>query len=111
MSPGSDGTIPLPGSGNTVRELPLPAIGLGSKRLAIIGGTYFRLLPLAWIVRLLSWGRMQGFLPMVYLHPYDFDATAAPLGYDKLRYWRPYLGDQIRLLGRSTTVEKVPRPG
>lgn len=85
IPPGFEGTLPLLGSGDAVREVPLPAIGFGSKRLAILGGTYFRLLPLPWIIRLLQWGQARGFIPMVYLHPYDFDPTAARLSYDRLR--------------------------
>src|SRR5262249_39567071 len=40
------GKFPLPGSGGAVWEVPLPSIGCGIKRLTVIGGTYFRLLPL-----------------------------------------------------------------
>ena len=42
-------------------EVPLAAIGPGSKRLTVIGGTYFRLLPLRWIVSLLEWARGGSF--------------------------------------------------
>jgi hypothetical protein len=107
IAPGFSGIVPLPGSAGAVREVPLPAIGFGSKRLTIIGGTYLRLLPLAWIVRLLKWGQARGFIPMVYLHPYDLDPKAAPLGYHRLRHWRNSLGDRVRRLGRRTAAEKL----
>jgi len=101
------GTLPLTGSGGAVREVPLPSIGCGSKRITVIGGSYLRLLPLRWIIRLLEWGRSRGFIPMVYLHPYDLDSTAVPLEYEPLRQWFPRLGDWVRRRGRRTADEKV----
>jgi len=99
--------MPLEGSGGRVGEVPLPAIGFGSKRITVIGGSYLRLLPLAWIVELLERGRVMGFLPTVYLHPYDIDAEAAPLDYGRFGHGQARLGDWIRRVGRSTVVEKI----
>jgi len=105
--PAFRGTLPLTGSGGAVREVPLPAIGYGSKRITVIGGSYLRLLPLSLIIRLLEWAQARGFIPMVYLHPYDLDPTAAPLGYESLRLCFPRLGDWIRRLGRGTADVKL----
>jgi hypothetical protein len=105
--PAFQGTLPLPGAGGTVREVPLPSIGYGSKRITVIGGSYFRLLPMRWIIRLLEWAQARDFIPMVYLHPYDLDPTSAPLEYERFRHWFPRLGDQIRRLGRRTAVMKL----
>ena len=80
VSSGFAGTLPLQGSGDAVREVPLASIGFGPKQITVIGGTYMRVLPLPWIVRLLEQARVRGFVPMVYLHPYDLDPTAPPLG-------------------------------
>jgi hypothetical protein len=104
---GFSGTVPLAGSGAAVREVPLPSIGIGPKRFTVIGGTYFRLLPLPWIVALLEAARKFKFFPTIYLHPYDFDATAAPLDYDRFRQWWPRLGDRVRRIGRTTAADKL----
>jgi peptidoglycan/xylan/chitin deacetylase (PgdA/CDA1 family) len=108
VPPGFRGALPLEGGGGAVQEVPLASIGFGPKRITIIGGTYMRVLPLAWIVRLLEQAQAQGFLPMVYLHPYDLDPTAPPLEYDRLlgHLW-PRLGDRIRRLGRHTIADKM----
>ncbi len=104
---GFDGTIEVPGSGGAVAEVPLPSIGLGPKRLTVIGGTYLRLLPL-WIVRkLLERSERAGFLPMVYLHPYDIDAEADPLDYPGWGYWLDRAGDRMRRAGRGTAGAKL----
>jgi hypothetical protein len=105
--PGFAGTLPLEGSGGAVREVPFPAVGYGPRRVAVIGGTYFRLLPLPCVTWLLRRGRAGGFLPMVYLHPYDLDPTAAPLGYEPFRHWGPFLAEQVRRLGRQSATEKL----
>ncbi len=97
----------LPGSAGAVREIPLPSIGFGSKRITVIGGSYFRLLPLLTIMQLLAWGEARGFIPMIYLHPYDLDPDAPPLEYEPFRQWIPRLGDWIRRQGRRTTLEKL----
>ncbi|MBL4684027.1 MAG: DUF3473 domain-containing protein [Nannocystaceae bacterium] len=103
-SPG--GVTSLPGGGDTVREVPLMSVGLGSKRLTVIGGTYFRLLPLAAIERLLDRAYVQGFAPMVYLHPYDIDANAEHLRFSGLGV-RGALGDRVRQWGRGGVADKL----
>ena len=101
------GAFPLAGSGGAVWEVPLATIGPGRKRLAVIGGTYFRLLPLSLIVSLMEWSRARDFRPMVYLHPYDIDSRSLPLDYGRVGHWWPRLGDQLRRSGRSTTAQKL----
>jgi peptidoglycan/xylan/chitin deacetylase (PgdA/CDA1 family) len=105
---GFSGTLDLPGSGGRVKEVPLPSVGFGLKRLTVIGGTYFRLLPLEVCRLLLKRARAEGFIPMVYLHPYDVDATAAPLDYPAgVRHWAGRAGDSLRRFGRATAVAKL----
>ena len=105
---GFAGSHPLQGSGGAVHEVPLASIGFGPKRITVIGGTYMRVLPLPWIVRLLEQARAQGFVPMIYLHPYDLDPTAPPLAYERqLKYLWPRLGDWVRRLGRHTIAQKM----
>ena len=57
----------LAGSDGAVREVPLVSLGRGGKRLTVIGGTYFRLLPAPVCLRLLrtvtlrdSWAKKSG---------------------------------------------------
>jgi hypothetical protein len=84
----------------------MPSIGVGTKRLTVIGGTYFRLLPLGAIESLLASARWKGFVPMVYLHPYDIDANARPLAYPS-GYWHARAGDWVRRRGRGTALAKL----
>jgi peptidoglycan/xylan/chitin deacetylase (PgdA/CDA1 family) len=105
--PGFVGTFALPGSGGAVAEVPLPSIGFGPKRLTVIGGTYLRLLPLGVVRRLLQRSEREGFVPMVYLHPYDVDPQASPLEYPGGGYWLDRAGDRMRRAGRRTTGEKL----
>jgi peptidoglycan/xylan/chitin deacetylase (PgdA/CDA1 family) len=106
LPPGSDGTVPLEGSGGAVTELPLCSLGVGPKRLTVIGGTYFRLLPLVVIERLLAHAEARGFVPIVYLHPYDIDPEAAPLAYPP-GYWKQRGGDWMRRQGRTSASDKL----
>ena len=102
-----DGTMPVPGSDRAVVSVPLPSIGFGGKRVTIIGGTYFRLLPVTVIDDLLHRAHRAGFLPMVYLHPYDIDGFAAPLEYPQRGYRRQRWGDRIRRYGRRGAGDKL----
>ncbi len=105
---GFQGTLPLPGAAGRVVEVPLPSLGFGPKRLTVIGGTYFRLLPLATIQGLLARAAQQGFLPLIYLHPYDIDPSAAPLEYPRaLRHVVHQAGDTMRRMGRRTAGDKL----
>jgi peptidoglycan/xylan/chitin deacetylase (PgdA/CDA1 family) len=103
---GSSKTLPLEGSGGAVMELPLCSIGVGHKRLTVIGGTYFRLLPLAVIRRLLDRAEALGFVPVVYLHPYDVDPNAPPLEYP-WTHVKGRGGDWMRRRGRASAGDKL----
>ena len=106
---GFTGTIPVVGAEQDVIEVPLPSIGFGPKRITIIGGTYFRLLPLSLIRRLLLKAEQQGFIPSIYLHPYDVDPMAEPLEYPKkiLGHQIHRGGDYMRRMGRKTAGDKL----
>jgi peptidoglycan-N-acetylglucosamine deacetylase len=101
------GTYQLDGAGGQVLEVPLPSIGYGPKRLSVIGGTYFRLLPLRLIRGLLERTEQQGFLPIIYLHPYDIDPDAPPLAYPRWGYWRHKAGGWMRRIGRGSAAAKL----
>lgn len=100
------GTLPLPGSGGAVRSIPFPCVGFGEKRLTVIGGTYFRALPLDVIRKLLARAEAAGFVPMIYLQPYDIDPRAPPLRYPG-GYLRRRAGDTLRRIGRATAADKL----
>jgi peptidoglycan/xylan/chitin deacetylase (PgdA/CDA1 family) len=104
---GCAGAYVLEGSHGCVLEAPLASIGYGPKRLTVIGGTYFRLLPLTAIRRLLSRAEDLGFLPMVYLHPYDIDPLAPPLPYPLGSHAQQKLGDWVRRRGRGAAAGKL----
>ena len=106
LSDHAGGTCTLPGSDDAVVEIPLLSVGVGPKRLTVIGGTYFRLLPLMLIRRLLVRAERRGFVPMVYLHPYDIDADTAPLELPAGQ-WKARAGDRIRRMGRSGVGAKL----
>ncbi len=101
------GSYSLPGSAGRVQEVPLASIGSGRKRLTVIGGTYFRLLPLPLIVSLMEWANSRQFNTLVYIHPYDFDSQALPLDFGSVGHLWPRLGDHVRRIGRSTTGQKL----
>ncbi|MEN9581596.1 MAG: hypothetical protein RJA70_4605 [Pseudomonadota bacterium] len=102
----SNNALYLEGSGGRVRELPLCSLGFGPKRLTVIGGTYFRLLPLPLIRGLLSRAEMLRFVPVIYLHPYDVDPTAPALDYPP-GFVKQRGGDWMRRLGRASAGDKL----
>ncbi|HQH26535.1 MAG TPA: DUF3473 domain-containing protein, partial [Oligoflexia bacterium] len=104
---GFRGSYPLEGSGGRVTAVPLPALGLGHKRLTLIGGTYFRLLPLGAVRQLLRLAQNRGFIPTLYLHPYDIDPHAPLLHYPAGRYIKHRLSAWMRRLGRRSAAVKV----
>jgi peptidoglycan/xylan/chitin deacetylase (PgdA/CDA1 family) len=104
---GFAGSYVLEGSGGRVREVPLASIGHGPKRLSVIGGTYFRLLSQGAIRLLLGRAEERGFLPMIYLHPYDIDPLAPPLAYPRRGYARQKFGDWVRRRGRASVTAKL----
>ncbi len=101
------GTMFLEGSRKSVIEVPLASIGYGIKRLTIIGGTYFRLLPFPIILSTLKMAEKKGFIPMIYLHNYDIDPTTDVLEYPKHFYWIPRLADWMRRANRISTKDKL----
>lgn len=106
--PGFQGVLPLTGSGGAVTEVPLACHGVGSKRLTVMGGTYFRLLPLAAGRALMALAERKGFLPMIYLHPYDMDPELAPLDARATPHpWRTAWGDRMRTAGRAAAAAKL----
>ncbi len=105
---GFRGTLPLLGSDGLVTEVPFPSLGIGGKRITVIGGTYFRLLPLPVVRSMLTQAERLGFLPMVYLHPYDLDPDALPLELNGARRtWRLRGGEWMRYAGRASAAARL----
>jgi polysaccharide deacetylase family protein (PEP-CTERM system associated) len=60
-------------------EIPPSVWKRGPLRVPYGGGFYFRLYP-AWLTeRLMSGDRFRGRVPMIYLHPWEFDPDEAPI--------------------------------
>lgn len=106
---GCKGTLPLAGSDGQVIEAPLRSVGIGIKRLTVIGGTYFRLLPFGVIKHLMAKSRSKGFVPIVYLHNYDVDPDAAPLEYPGPVGMKRRAADRMRYTGRRGAIDKLKR--
>jgi hypothetical protein len=105
---GFTGSMPLEGSGGAVTEIPMAGIGYRSMGLSIVGGSWFRLLPLPAILALLASVERRGFVPMVYLHPYDVHPRAEALDFTGAA--RPGWmrgADMLRRVGRRSAAEKL----
>jgi peptidoglycan/xylan/chitin deacetylase (PgdA/CDA1 family) len=107
---GFTGVEPLGETGDAF-EVPLMAVAVGSRRFAVVGGSQFRLLPLASIRLLLDRADTLGFRPMVFLHPEDFDAKAAPIEPQGPLAWVARAGEIVRRAGRDTVEEKLEALG
>ena len=81
----------------------------------IIGGTYLKILPISMILKLMHQAVEKGFLPLIYLHPYEFlyegefwvsnqDLTHLPL---KTRvYWQIRQNQWLRI-GNRNLIRKL----
>jgi polysaccharide deacetylase family protein (PEP-CTERM system associated) len=107
LNPDTEKTFALEGSNGRVLEFPLYCSGVGPKRLTVIGGTYFRILPFSVILKLMRRAEKRGFFPIIYLHPYDIDPTARRLEDSGKRSLRSRLGEEVRRIGRASVGEKL----
>lgn len=85
----------------------------GTRGIRVIGGTYFRILPLALIVRLMKKSASQGYVPLIYLHAADADVQSNPVQWSEMRRL-PYLSrcawsvrQQQWLLGAQGVADKL----
>jgi polysaccharide deacetylase family protein (PEP-CTERM system associated) len=77
-------------NGNTITEIPLSTIGIGSKRLPIGGGGYFRLLPY-WLTRQgLRFLNKQSRPFIFYIHPWEIDTEQPKIKSSYLSEFRHY---------------------
>ncbi|MEP6993947.1 MAG: polysaccharide deacetylase family protein [Acidobacteriota bacterium] len=84
-------------------EAPVACVGRGDLRLPVGGGGYFRLLPLAVLAGSLRWCVENRRPPVLYFHPYEFNAR-------ELDSYRDRVSWSLRLhqgLGREALVRKV----
>ncbi len=85
----------------------------GSHGIRVIGGTFFRLLPLGLIVRLMKKSAALGFVPLIYLHAADADDQPSPVRWNEMRRlphisrcaWS--LRQQQWLLGAHSVADKL----
>jgi polysaccharide deacetylase family protein (PEP-CTERM system associated) len=90
-------------SGATLLEVPVAVWASTSLRLPVAGGGYFRVLPLAVLKKGLAAIVRSGRPPIVYCHPYEFNASE--LADYRGRAPRTYLLSQA--LGRRSFVNRV----
>ncbi len=101
-------------SGGDLFEFPIYRHMLtGSHGIRVIGGTYFRLLPLRLIVTLMKKSAALGYVPLIYLHAADADDQPDPVRWNEMRRL-PYLSrcawsmrQQQWLLGAHSVAEKL----
>jgi hypothetical protein len=108
---GFSGTEPLAEASPEGLQVPLMAVAVGSRRFAVVGGSQFRLLPLASIRLLLDRAQTLGFRPMVFLHPEDFDTKAASTEPHGPLAWVARAGEVVRRVGRDTVEDKLDALG
>ena len=85
----------------------------GNHGIRVIGGTYFRLLPLELIVMLMKKSASLGYVPLIYLHAADADDQPSPVRWNEMSRL-PYLSrcawslrQQQWLLGAHTVADKL----
>lgn len=92
-------------SGATILEVPVAVWATGRWRVPVAGGGYFRLLPQRVLDRALSGIVDSGRPPVVYTHPYEFNAA-------ELDEYRGVVPRRLRLaqsFGRPSLVDRVRR--
>lgn len=88
-------------------ELPPLTWRVGRRNIAVAGGGYFRLLPLALMRRGLEQAAGQGRPAILYFHPWEFDPDLPRLPLGALGRVRTYTG-LGRALGRLERILRLP---
>lgn len=99
-------TMALEGSEGSVVEVPVASVALRRQRIAVLGSTSFRVLPLATIRLLFEHAESQGFVPQLLLQPSDFDSDG-PTGIDPSHGWRARFEQMVKTAGRDSIVGKL----
>ncbi|MAE61719.1 MAG: hypothetical protein CMJ49_10240 [Planctomycetaceae bacterium] len=76
----------------SLTELPPLTWKIGSLRLPVAGGGYFRALPLSFMRAGIRQAGRQDRPPVLYFHPWEFDVNQPRLPLPALAYWRTYIG-------------------
>jgi polysaccharide deacetylase family protein (PEP-CTERM system associated) len=92
-------------SGRRLTEVPVSVREVGTRRLPVAGGGYFRVGPYAVLSRSLRAIIRQGRPPIVYCHPYEFSADEL----DDYRSSVPWRFRAQQGLGRRAFVERLRR--
>lgn len=88
--------------GPALLEVPPLVWRLGSRRIPVAGGGYFRLLPLAFMRRGLAQAAREGRPAVLYFHPWEFDPGIP-------RMPLPWLGRLRTYRGLSTAAARLER--
>lgn len=99
-------TLPLDGADGHVVEVPVASVALRRQRIAVLGSTSFRVLPLATIRLLFEHAESQRFVPQLLLQPSDFDSDG-PTGIDPGHGWRARFEQMVKTAGRDSIVGKL----
>lgn len=87
ISPSTESKVPyfnIPTKGSEIIEFPIYKYNsVPGLPIRVIGGTYFRLLPLSIIKNLLSYVEQKGFIPILWLHPVDLCQDFAPFRFQE----------------------------
>lgn len=86
--------------GQTLLEIPPLTYALGSKKLPVAGGGYFRLLPLWFMKSGLKQAAEQGRPAVLYFHPWEFDPEIPDMNL-------PWTGTLRTYTGLSTAAKKL----
>lgn len=70
--------------GGTLYEFPIYRRRIAGDWAIRVGGTYFRLLPVRFILRLLHEAAERGYTPVIYLHPADIDGRLEAIGLSEM---------------------------
>ena len=99
-------------NGKSIVELPLATLEIGSLRLPVAGGGYFRMLPYPLLRRAIQLHEAKGRPFMTYFHPYEFDEERLNI-FQIMRpaSWRKSLRahrfNWHQNLGRNTMISKL----
>ncbi len=73
-------------SGRRLFEFPVYSYKIANLfGVRVIGGTYFRLLPISLILALMTKAVAQGYMPLLYLHAADADETPGPVQWNEMQ--------------------------
>jgi polysaccharide deacetylase family protein (PEP-CTERM system associated) len=89
-------------------ELPIATTSLCGRRIAYCGGGYLRLLPLAFIRRMIRRSNAEGIPVVLYIHPRDIDPDQPRMPLPVARRFKSYVGLRKTYDKVSALLEEFP---